>query len=149
MRRIWSAAVVGLVCLVACSDGDKDAPACSIPGTYTMTAAPETQSSGCSALPPAAPTTVTVNSAGGGYSIEMQSLQGGCVATLVEACKIQAKCDFQATDALDPAQATGTLQFSWTFDAGGFKGINSGTIPKARSVPDGCTFTSNATAQRR
>lgn len=154
MKRVCAAAAVGaFVAVNAACAAETDADECRILGTYTMTATPETQSAGCSAISgnegDTGSTTVTISSVGTDYVIELQGAQGACKGSLVESCKLQSKCDYVVTDALDSADDTGTLQFSWTFDASGFRGVNSARIPKATSVPEGCSFTSNATATRR
>lgn len=149
MKGVGLAVSVGaLVGLASCSSSDEQ-PACRIEGTYTMSATPETQSEGCAALPSSPGTTVTISAVQGAYAVELQGGTGACRGDLVEACKLQTKCDVDILDATDPAQRTGTLQFSWTFSQGGFTGLNAGAIPPATSVPKGCTFSSNATATRR
>lgn len=145
-------AVVVTVVLVACSSDDEEA--CPIAGTYTMTATPEAQSEGCQDLGQAGQTTLTITQrppgkTGPDFALQMQGVQGACAVEQLAACKVQSKCDILITDATDPANNVGTLQFSWTFDRGGFKGINSGSFPAATSLPRGCTFTSQATGTRR
>lgn len=145
---------VPVVALLACSSSSSE-PSCQIAGTYTMTATPETKTSGCDAIangPQTSTVTITARPpgmTGPDFAIELQGAQGACAGTLVEACKVQSKCDYNLTDAVDPKNSTGTVQFSWTFDATGFSGLNAGTFPAAKSVPGGCTFSSNATAKRR
>lgn len=148
---VWG---VGIGLLVACSSSDKDdTPACQIAGTYSMTTTVETQSEGCSVIPPddGTPSVVTVNASGGGFTIETQGLSGACPANAIDACKLQAKCDVVVSDATGKNPPyTVTLQFSWTFDAAGFSGgINSGAFPVVPDVPKGCNITSKATGARR
>jgi hypothetical protein len=134
---------------------------CKIEGTYTLEATLETQSAGCEDLfDPAtnpnagAQQVVTITAKppglrGPDFAIEIQGASGACAGDIVDACTVQTKCDLNVTDALDPNNATGTLQFSWTFSATGFEGLNSGALPPAKTAPKGCTFTSRAVGVRR
>jgi hypothetical protein len=147
-----STLVLAAVLIAACSsDNDGDgAPSCTIEGTYSMTAAIESQSEGCSDIQAGPPSVVTITARpSGNFLVELQGGTGGCAGDLVGTCKVQTKCDVRVSDATDPSNNMGTLQFSWTFDANGFTGLNSAALPPARSLPRGCTFTSNATATRR
>lgn len=149
MTKVVGLAVFALVLITASACSSDDEPDCRIEGTYTMTATPETQSEGCSAVPPSSSTTITISPFQGAYAVELQGGTGACRGDRIEACKLQTKCDVNVVDATDPAQRTGTLQFSWTFSQDGFTGLNAGSVPPATSVPKGCTFSSNATAKRR
>lgn len=148
MKRALIVSAVALA-LLACSSSD-DEPACQIVGTYTMTAVTETQTAGCAAVTDdGTPTTLTISADGAGYLVEIGGTEGSCPAEVIGACKIQSKCGLALRDPVDPNNATGTLQYSWTFKPDGFSGLNSGVIPAAKSLPDGCTFTSTATGTRR
>jgi hypothetical protein len=85
---------------------------------------------------------------GAPYAVEAQGLSGRCYAESPGACKIQAHCELVVTDALDPSNDIGTLQYVWTFDTAGFSGTNSVSIPPAKSLPDGCRGTAKATGKR-
>lgn len=143
---------LALLMVAACSSSsESDAPICKVAGTYVMTATPQTASEGCPLKSGEAgpPVTITITPSGETFAVEMQGAQGGCTATVPEACKLQTKCDLVETDAIDPGNRVGTLQFSWTFNATGFSGLNSGSLPPAGSLPKGCTFQSSATATRQ
>lgn len=142
-RAVAFASVLALV--FGCSSSD-DEPACTIAGTYTMVAAKE---SGTCADTGGAASTITITQAGRDYDIEIQGFQGGCVGTTTAACKLQMACDVLILDALSAANNVGTLQAAWAFDAKGFSGINSISVPPAKSLPAGCFGTFKATGTRR
>lgn len=130
---------------VACSsstDGDE----CLIVGTYAVTGASEAGNTCPDSINET--TTYTISADGAGYDVQIQGIQGFCDAQPVTSCKIQGSCAVGVKDAKDP-NAKGTLQFSWTFTEGGFKGSMSVAVPDAASVPGGCSGTSAQTGVRR
>ncbi len=133
MRRASAIAVVAcfLTVQLACSDS-KDgtgAPACNPVGTFSVQ---DTKLSG-TCPSDENPGTVTVSSAQGSatdFIIEFQGVSGGCSAQKIGAeCKIQGKCDLTLASPANPQNSTGTLQFSWTFDAAGLKGTSTLAMP--------------------
>lgn len=158
----WRGIVAGLMmCVTACSSSDdKQESACPVVGTYTMTGIIESSSPGCADVADAgvdiAPSSLAVTitqkpagATGSEFAIELQGATGACGADLVGGCKLQAKCLIRLTDALDPANATATLQVSWLFNEQGFTGVNANTTPPAQSLPRGCSLTANVTGVRR
>lgn len=146
MRLVLVAASL-VALLVACSS-DPDGDECRIEGTYTATG--KNESGNCpEGDPNAPPTTDTITKLPSGrYRLEIQGFAGGCDLDQVGTCKLQGKCDLGITDALDPNDR-GTVQYSWTFNATGFDGFSAITIPKATSLPDGCSANAHVTGTRR
>lgn len=150
----------GAVCAVAmtlaaaaCSSTDEDV--CLVEGTYSATAVmlpgatcPDTGTDPVvdtiTARPPG-------STSGPDFYLQITGAQGGCPLNRVagNACKVQGKCDVQLTDALDPTNAVGTVQYAWTFDAKGFTGTSTVTVPPAKSLPKGCTAQANVTGKRQ
>lgn len=147
MRHVLAAASL-LAILAACSSStDGDGTSCRIEGTYTATG--KVESGNCPLNPDAPPTTDTITKLDDrSYGLEIQGTTGGCVLELVEACKLQGKCDLAITDAIDPGDR-GTVQYSWTFTQDGFTGFSAVTVPPAKSLPDGCSGTASVTGTRR
>lgn len=143
MRHVL-AAVSLLVILAACSGDEEDE--CPIVGTYSVTGASESGNCPDSVNET---TIYTVSADGDGFAVEIQGVQGFCDAQRVSTCKIQGRCDVGVKDPRDPANARGTLQFSWTFDPNGFKGTLAVSVPDALSLPGGCTGTNVQTGVRR
>lgn len=131
---------------VACSSS-AEGEECTIAGTYTVVGAAETGNT-CPDTSNAK-TTYTVSPAADAFAVEIQGVQGTCVGRRVGACGLQGKCDVAVKDAVNPLDATGTFQFSWTFDETGFKGSATVDIPAAASLPGGCSGTSVQTGVRR
>lgn len=144
MRFAAGALLVGLS--IACSsstDGDE----CMIAGTYAVTGAAETGNTCPDDVNET--TTYTVSPTGDTFAVEIQGVQGACVGRRVGTCGLQGKCDVGVKDAVDPQNATGTLQFSWTFAGDGFKGSVTVAVPAAKTLPGGCSGTSAQTGVRR
>jgi hypothetical protein len=156
--HIRGVAVLPFVFVLACSSAD-DEPPCAVAGTYTLTT--ELESGACELDDPSKATaqsqggasTITVSSrqdsAGSFYVIEASGLQGGCAAQPAGQCQLQAKCDIQILDALDPNNRMGTFQYSWTFTRTGFTGLNTISLPPANNLSKGCASTLRATGTRR
>ncbi len=139
------AAALSLAVVAACSSS-QEGEACTIVGTYSVVGV--TESGDCPDSANEA-TTYTITASGSDFIVEIQGIGGGCVATSAGACKVQGKCDMSVKDAKDPLNARGTLQYSWTFDGGGFKGPMTISVPDAVSLPGGCNGTSSMTGSRR
>lgn len=133
---------------IACSASDPVAPAsCQIIGTYGLK---DTMTDGDCPPPTGATVAVTISSDGAvGYIIQYEGLTGGCPAEIVAGCKIQGKCDLIVKDPIDPMKATGSLQFSWSFDAAGYSGVDSFAFPPAKAIAKGCHSDYSASANRR
>lgn len=144
----------GLLLLVGCSSSASSGESCPFEGTYTFTNMLE---SGMCMAPADAGAqssnsvgTVTITANGGSYVLQLAGVTGGCIATQVgSACKLQADCPVTITDAIDPTNATGTFQYSWTFTESGFTGLTTVNAPPAKSLPDGCSATDSSTGTRR
>jgi hypothetical protein len=144
MRHVLAAAS-SLLVVVACSSETEEA--CPIVGTYSVVGVSE---SGDCPDPANQTPTYTISAAqSGGYIVEIQGIRGACTAENTGTCKVQGKCDVSILDAKDPRLATGTFQYAWTFDSGGFRGTASIALPDADSLPGGCTGTVRQTATRR
>jgi hypothetical protein len=140
-----------LVALAACSSSSS-APACQIEGSYTATA--ERTSGDCQLSTTPVTDTITARPAdatGPDFALQITGLQGGCALNHVagDTCKVQGKCDITVSDALDPSNATGTAQYSWTFTGTGFTGTSTVTIPPAKSLPKGCSAIASVTGTRQ
>lgn len=144
------ATAVCLVALVAaCSsstEGDDDA--CRIEGTYTATAVQETGNCPIGGGDTGPVTDTITKLPDGRYRLEIQGTTGACDLEIVEQCKLQGKCAIAVTDAISPGE-TGTVQYSWTFRRDGFDGFSAVTVPRATSLPDGCSATAKVTGTRR
>lgn len=128
-----------LVVLLGCSSSDPSASPCMIVGTYSIL---DRRSSGtCPDVANDSPETYTISSDGtGGYVLEIQAVTGTCTAQPIDgACKIQGKCDLAIKDPADPSKATGTLQYSWTFDSRGFAGSTIISVPPSAATSTGCS----------
>lgn len=146
--RYVAVAAVAVALVVGCSSSTEgDEPACRLEGTYTATGMVETGD--CPIDPNAPPTTDTITKlADGRYRLEIQGTTGACDLEQVEMCKLQGKCDIAVSDALTPGER-GTVQYSWTFTATGFTGFSAVTVPRATSLPNGCSGTASITGTRR
>jgi hypothetical protein len=105
--------------------------------------------------PPSTPIVDTITArppgaTGPDFALEITGNTGACSLNRVagSACKVQGKCDIAVTDALDPKYATGTVQYSWTFDSKGFTGTSTLILPPAKSLPQGCTGQANVVGTR-
>lgn len=150
--RIVALGFVVVSGLVACSSSSSG-PACQIEGSYSGVGS---NAQGTCPSGAAGPVTDTITArppgaTGPDFLLEITGLQGGCALNYVagEACKVQGKCDLQITDALDPNNATGTVQYSWTFTNSGFTGTSTETIPPAKSLPKGCSTQETVTGTRQ
>lgn len=148
MKRIIASVLV----LAGCSSSSSSTPACQIEGSYTATGQRTNGNCPVSTMP--VTDTITARPAGASgpdFALQITGLQGACSLNYVagETCKVQGKCDIAITDALDPANATGTTQYSWTFTSTGFTGTSTVTIPPAKSLPQGCTAMANVTGTRQ
>ena len=147
VARAGALAMLGSVFILgACTSTTDKKSSCPIAGTYTVTG--EATSDDCSSQSTnesgASSTTYTITALDSGdstadFAIEIQGLAGGCVDDQINTCKVQGKCDLRIKDPVSPANDTGTFQFSWTFDASGFKGTYALNAPPAKSLPKGCT----------
>ena len=151
--RGWISVVGMTFAVVACSSSDEDA--CVIEGTYSATAVmlpggscPDTNNDPVVDTITARPPGTT---GGPDFYLQITGTQGGCPLNRVagSACKVQGKCDVQLIDALDPNNAMGTVQYSWTFDANGFTGTSTVIVPAAKSLPKGCTAQASVTGKRQ
>jgi hypothetical protein len=157
MIRIFgvSAVLVGVIALlVACSSDPAAAPTCQIEGSYSATGT--TIPGGTCPDAPATPVVDTITArppgaTGPDFKLEITGLKGACSLNLVagSACKVQGKCDVEISDALDPQNATGTVQYSWTFDSKGFTGTSTLTAPPGKSLPKGCIGQANVVGTRQ
>lgn len=138
---------------VACTTKVEGEDACTIAGTYSLSGVKESGNCPESGGDPNATTTLTISPAeagsGADFALEIQGLQGACPMAKVDSCKLQGKCDVVLKDALDPRNATGSIQYTWTFDKNGFTGFSALTLPPATSLPKGCSQNATNTATRR
>jgi hypothetical protein len=139
----------GVLLVTACSS-ESEGPACKIEGTYLGTASNVTGTCAVS-TDPVTDTITARTETPPDFNLEIQGFTGACSLTRVagEACKVQGKCDITVTDAIDPANATGTVQYSWTFTNTGFSGTSAVTIPPGKSLPNGCSGRASVTGTRQ
>ena len=133
--------------LFACSSDDKET--CPIVGTYSVSG---TNTDGdCPTSTDATAYTISPAPDGSGadYVVEITGIQGRCALNEIAACKAQGKCDLDVGDATDPANRTGTFQYSWTFSEGGFTGTATLIVPDAKSLPGGCRSSISQNASRQ
>jgi hypothetical protein len=146
VRHLCTVAVTALIFATACAKDDNDEPACQIAGTYSDV---DTRVSGdCPITSDASLVTISANGPSAWF-VEIQGVSGGCNAQTVSACKIQGKCDFSVVEPVSPDRNTGTIQFSWTFDASGFRGTSAVSIPPIAAVKTGCSSEASAVGTRR
>lgn len=110
-------------------------PPCSIAGLYVGM-----QTSVVSGNCPGSTSSVadTFTESGTSATLSVQGLSGTCSGP-VDRCTWTASCQVMVTDATDPTNSTGTIQYSWAFTSTGFTGTSAVSIPPARSVPGGCS----------
>lgn len=140
LAPIVTISAVGLA--LACSSADE--PPCEIAGLYTATGALE--SGDCPLPTDAVADTFTVN--GDEATLTVQGVAGS-VTGKVSACKWTASAEIKVLDALDPKNATGTTQYSWTFTKTGFSGTSAVSVPPAKSLPNGCRGIAKITGTKR
>ncbi len=149
MKKILSVMIASVACSSASTDA---ADECPIEGSYSATGS---QTSGnCPSSDAPATYTITARAPGAtgpDFKLEIQGLSGACSLNRVagSTCKVQGKCDATVTDALDPNNALGTAQFSWTFDKAGFTGTSTVVAPPAEALPDGCSGQATVTGARQ
>lgn len=144
MRPVLVAAVLSLVVVACSSSADDAAEDCPIVGTYNVTLTAE--SGDCAEGSSEATYTITAN--GSAYAVQLPGLQGACPLEAIGSCKAQGHCEVHGTDALDPNNSVGTVQFAWTFTSGGFTGSNTVALPAAKSLPNGCNGRASLNATR-
>ncbi len=151
MRPVIAIAVTVMVLvLVACSS-EKDGtgvPSCQPIGTFSVQDV--RQSGTCPEDTQANTITVSAGASPTEILIEFQGVTGGCPATqLAGECKFQGKCDLTVIQPTDPARPTGTLQYSWTFDAAGLTGSSSLSMPPTATLTQGCVAEYSSSGPRR
>lgn len=146
-------AILLVGCCAACSSS-KSGPQCEIEGSYTATATPMAGNTCPTGSVAAVTDTLTARppgASGPDFALQITGAQGSCPMNFVagESCKLQGKCDIHITDALDPSNAIGTAQYSWTFDENGFTGTSTIVIPPGKSLPDGCSGQATTIGKRQ
>lgn len=154
--RLTSLGIVALVisaCSSACSSSSGSD--CTIAGTYTVTATKETGTCDrvyadvLGAVGDSATYTITAAPDEGAntYAVKLQGLQNACVF-VANGCKMDGACDLTTT-----GNGQGTYQVSWTFDAKGFSGLETTTLPNLTDTSGkqraACGQTDRSTGTRR
>jgi hypothetical protein len=137
-------ATFGLVAFVVVACSSSDEAQCQVAGLYVATATPESGNCPVSTDP----VTDTFEVKGDSATLIVQGLGPVCTGK-VQSCTWTASCPIVVTDATDPANKTGTVQYSWTFTKDGFSGTSALSLPPAKSLPSGCKGIARVTGSRR
>lgn len=136
-------------CATVADDEEAD---CTIAGTYSLTG--ERESGNCpTGDGDEGATAITISpappSSAADYSLQIAGVEGRCPLTKLSACKLQGKCDLAVPSPLDPANAIGSIQYTWTFSRSGLSGFSALSLPPTKTLPEGCSATEKSTGTLR